>query len=251
MSIPLKIFQTWHSKELLPSVKESIETVQLLNPEFQYFLFDQDECRQFIHDNYPQDVLDAYDMLLPEAYKADLWRYCVLYKLGGIYLDSKLIPVNNFKFIYMIDKEHFCKDLPNPAYKQGIYNAFIICKPGNKIIEQCIQKCVENCKHKFYGDTCLEVTGPTMMIQFFNQHDMEECEELHHTYYNGAFFIAHKDIPILMIHPNYRREYQEVKDKHTLHYYPTCWENKTVFGESLHNMDDVANIASSIESEQH
>ena len=53
----------------------------------------------FIKNNYPVDVLEAFNKLIPGAYKADLWRYCVLYKLGGIYLDIKYSCVNNFKLI--------------------------------------------------------------------------------------------------------------------------------------------------------
>ena len=55
-----------------------------------HYLFNDDECRAFIAREYPSDVLDAYDNLIPTAFKADLWRYCVLYMYGGVYLDIKL-----------------------------------------------------------------------------------------------------------------------------------------------------------------
>ena len=55
-----------------------------------HYLFHDAECRDFIAREYPPDVLMAYDRLIPTAFKADLWRYCVLYKYGGVYLDAKL-----------------------------------------------------------------------------------------------------------------------------------------------------------------
>ena len=55
-----------------------------------HYLFHDAECRDFIAREYPPDVLMAYDCLIPTAFKADLWRYCVLYKYGGVYLDAKL-----------------------------------------------------------------------------------------------------------------------------------------------------------------
>jgi len=55
-----------------------------------HYLFHDAECRDFIAQEYPPDVLMAYDRLIPTAFKADLWRYCVLYKYGGVYLDAKL-----------------------------------------------------------------------------------------------------------------------------------------------------------------
>ena len=54
-----------------------------------HYLFHDQDCRSFIEREYPPDVLMAYDRLIPTAFKADLWRYCVLYKYGGAYLDVK------------------------------------------------------------------------------------------------------------------------------------------------------------------
>ena len=44
-------------------------------------------CREFIKVNFNPLVLKAYDTLIPTAYKADLFRLCVLYINGGIYGD--------------------------------------------------------------------------------------------------------------------------------------------------------------------
>ena len=49
--------------------------IKNLNPKFNYFLFDDNDCREFIRLNFRPDVLNAYDRLIPGAYKADLWRY--------------------------------------------------------------------------------------------------------------------------------------------------------------------------------
>ena len=54
-----------------------------------HYLYNDDDCRAFIRDAFPPDVVAAYDLLIPTAFKADLWRYCVLYKFGGVYLDIK------------------------------------------------------------------------------------------------------------------------------------------------------------------
>jgi mannosyltransferase OCH1-like enzyme len=37
--------------------------------------------------------LRIYDVLLPAAYKADVWRYTVVYKYGGCYMDAGSITV--------------------------------------------------------------------------------------------------------------------------------------------------------------
>ena len=152
--IPQLITQVWHDKSNIPkSVKESIKKLKHDNPEFKHTLFDEKECREFIKNNYSKTILNTYDNIIPHAIKADLFRYCYLYKHGGIYLDCKYYCINNFKFIYLLDREYFCKDIDTSF--GGIYNALIICKPKNKILLKTISKLVENVKNKYYGSFTL------------------------------------------------------------------------------------------------
>ena len=46
-------------------------------------------ARSFIAAHFERAVVDAYDALLPGAFKSDLFRYCVLFECGGIYSDLK------------------------------------------------------------------------------------------------------------------------------------------------------------------
>jgi mannosyltransferase OCH1-like enzyme len=85
--IPLKVYSHWHTKDLPPIMKQKREKLIRDNPEFEFELYDNDDCRKFIEANFDKDVLYAFDSLIPGAYKADLWRYCIIYKYGGIYLD--------------------------------------------------------------------------------------------------------------------------------------------------------------------
>ena len=71
--IPLKIFQTWHTKNLPPKMEDAVKRIKIANPGFDHHLFDDDDCREFIKNNYPPIVLETFDKLIPGAYKADLW----------------------------------------------------------------------------------------------------------------------------------------------------------------------------------
>ena len=44
------------------------------------------DCKNLV-DSIDYRISQAYDSLIPTAYKADIWRYCVLYKYGGVYGD--------------------------------------------------------------------------------------------------------------------------------------------------------------------
>ena len=108
--IPLNIYQTCATKDLTQKMRERLELLKHQNPRFNHHLFDDNDCREFIKTHFKPDVLYAYDMLIPGAYKADLWRLCILFIKGGIYMDIKLCCINGFKLIELTEEEHFVKD---------------------------------------------------------------------------------------------------------------------------------------------
>ena len=77
--IPLNIFQTWSTLDLPPLMKQNVELLKKQNPEFTHYLYDDDMCRNFIKENFDKSILYTYDKLKAGAYKADLFRYCILY----------------------------------------------------------------------------------------------------------------------------------------------------------------------------
>ena len=88
--IPKKIFQTWQNKELTQSLQDAVSSWKQKNEGWSVQIFDNKDCRNFIATHFSGEVLWAYDQLIPGAYQADLWRYCVLYIEGGVYADIKL-----------------------------------------------------------------------------------------------------------------------------------------------------------------
>ena len=49
--IPPNIFQTWHSKTLPPLMLDAVNKIKKINPRFNYQLFDDNDCRNFIQNN--------------------------------------------------------------------------------------------------------------------------------------------------------------------------------------------------------
>ena len=221
--IPLNIYQTWHTKDLPPLMKNAVNKIIYNNPRFNYQLFDDDDCRNFIKDNFDINVLNAFDSLIPGAYKADLWRYCILYKNGGVYLDIKYAPVNGFKFINLMEKEHWVLDMD----KNGIYNALIVCKPNNEILLRAINKVVENVKNKFYGSNCLHPTGPIMLAEFFTQSDKNNFDMYHDIYQSienrFVFFNGY------IIFKNYNDYLNEQRNNEKIGHYSGLWGSRNIY----------------------
>ena len=208
--IPKNIFMTWYNKKLPEKMQLSVDITMSKNPEFKFYIYNDDDCINFLKKYFINDVVDAFDKLIPGAYKADLWRYCVLYKYGGIYQDIKFLPVGKFKYISLIDKEYYVRDIKFSGY--GIYNALLICKPKNEILKKCINQIIQNTKTNFYGNSPLEPTGPLLMKKFIADNNNNVSLKL--LVENENVFIVKNDVKILKGYSNYRNEQSKLSKKH-------------------------------------
>jgi len=52
--IPLNLYTCWHTKDLPPLMKQNYEKLIKDNPEFHVYLYDEDECREFIQTHFSQ-----------------------------------------------------------------------------------------------------------------------------------------------------------------------------------------------------
>jgi inositol phosphorylceramide mannosyltransferase catalytic subunit len=58
---------------------------------FKHLFYDNEMCDKFMKENFDKHIYNAYSMLPLPVMKADLWRYCIIYKYGGIYADLDTI----------------------------------------------------------------------------------------------------------------------------------------------------------------
>jgi len=150
-NVPLRIFLTWETKNLPINLYNNIKLLQKMNPEFDIYLYDDQDRINFIKNNFNKEVFDAYNSLIPGAYRADLWRYCIIYKYGGIYIDIKYhtyIPLINLikesEYTFVNTYSGLCID----SYDGNeIQNTFFISSPNNQIFINSINEIVEKCKN--------------------------------------------------------------------------------------------------------
>jgi hypothetical protein len=176
VEIPKVVYQTWSTHTLPPIMKETHDKFKTDNPEFQYVLFDDDECREFIQTHFDTDVVNAYDSLVPGAFKADLWRYCVLYINGGIYLDIKyaLVDPTYFRLIDLFDKEKYPIPMVVETSPLYVYTGLLMTPPANPLYTECIRRIVENVNHQFYGNSPMAPTGPELFGGLIEEADKGE-----------------------------------------------------------------------------
>lgn len=165
MSIPKKIYQSWKTKELTPKMNEIVKKTKEQNPEYEYELWDDKDCRAFLLEHFGENYANAFDVLIPGAFKCDFWRYAVLYINGGVYMDMDMTPAvpfreilrDNDKFVSIVDMHHMFR--PGCA----IYQAFIACVPKHPVMLYSLQLSFYNIVSRLYEVfTSLSITGPVV-----------------------------------------------------------------------------------------
>jgi len=90
-AIPRTIHQTFRRDGWPDEIHDNIAHLKALNPGWQYTVYDDADVERFIGREYSPQVLTYY-YRIDEHYgaaRADLFRYLLLYKCGGVYLDIK------------------------------------------------------------------------------------------------------------------------------------------------------------------
>lgn len=230
--IPNYIFQTWKTKKNIDSKrKRYIKTVKLYNPDMEYFLYDDEDCSQFVQDKFPQ-YYTLYTQLKIPVQKADLWRYLVIYYYGGYYLDIDCksvrgfsnikIPPDNKKDLLITEIENPVPLKPidgfprNPQYAQYWFGATPRHPAIKKVIERVIKNIqsrnakskntqLKNAKSKNYGkgdEETLYLTGPVPWTDGIKNHMKHHTKDIYCIQPNYADVCAVK-IDTQLIH-NYK-----------------------------------------------
>ena len=162
--IPKIIFQTWTNLDISEKLQKIIDTWKINNHDYEYFLYDNVMCRNFILENFSIDVINAYDKINTGAFKADLWRYCILYKYGGFYADIDTLCIGKIDDFINESTDYIIPiDLNVDNEKYCLFNAFIGTVPNNPILLSCITQIVHNVKNDILPRFKLDIAGPGLI----------------------------------------------------------------------------------------
>lgn len=159
--IPKKIYQTWYSNDIPIVIKESIQNMLSLNSTYEYSFYNDDDIESFVKDNFDGEIYSSFKALNIGAAKADLWRYLILYKNGGIYLDmDSQIYSNLDSLIENTDKAVITRENNNGLFVQWC----LMFEKNHPILEKTIEKCVHNISTR-KTDDILSLTGPLVFSE--------------------------------------------------------------------------------------
>ena len=177
--IPKIIHQTFETEFTPPGMAKAQESWKINNLTYQYKFYNAAERVQFLKKNFKSSVLNAYDSIIPGAFKADLFRYCILYVEGGVYADADTICLKPLdQYIKAGDSLLVVRD--DPMAKKLLANAFIAASPKHPLLWEAINKATSNIasrEERFY----LDYTGPGLLgkcLNIISQRDIESEYEL-------------------------------------------------------------------------
>ncbi len=155
MPIPKIIHQTVASKEgLHPAYEANIARLKAANPGWEHRLYDNADIEAFIAANYDAAMLKAYRRLNPVygAMRADFFRYLLMYKQGGVYLDIKSSCREPLDAILRLDESYLLSHWRDERWGRypelgplGEYQQWhIVAAPGHPFLATVIQRINEN-----------------------------------------------------------------------------------------------------------
>jgi len=151
--IPRIVFQTWFEDldpKKYPNMSRLTESFKTSGWEYQFYT--DELAAEFLDEHFPPQVRDAYDSLIPGAFKADLFRYCVLFIRGGVYADVDTIMGPSIDAAIPEDAG-FMVGLDEPGKKiqkrMCLWNGFIASAPGHPFLAKVIETAVNNIHQRF------------------------------------------------------------------------------------------------------
>ena len=155
--IPKNIFQSWHTTNLHPVIQKRIDRMKQLNPDYNHKIYTDKEIDDFVNEHFPGQIAECYNRLNIIVAKVDFWRYLVLYKYGGVYLDMDSGLEAPLDKLIKKDDEAIISAENNPnTYLQWC----LMFTPRHPILELTIAIVVDNIKSNRYPNDIFKMTGP-------------------------------------------------------------------------------------------
>jgi mannosyltransferase OCH1-like enzyme len=157
--IPKIIWQTYRTDDLPRKALKAQKSWKKQNPKWEYQFCDDSEIGAFMDREYGGELAQLFHSLPLGVMKADLWRYAVLYKYGGVYTDidtTCLVPLASWQMrwetlrVALENRMHFCQWT-------------IAAAPGHPVLRAVLQLILERKRrgmNSSYPHFVHQYTGP-------------------------------------------------------------------------------------------
>ena len=162
--VPRRVVVTYFPEsmdDLIPQVRDAVMSWRTdgLVSDVEIVYYGDRAARAFLVEYFPQEVIEAWDALVPGAFKADLFRYCEILKNGGLYVDVKC--TRSLSFADIIGREG---TIAVDQLHSGAWNGVFAAPPGAPWVAASLVRALENIfSRKTEPSPCLDITGPGVL----------------------------------------------------------------------------------------
>lgn len=192
MKIERNFYQSCKDKDKLHhKISSSIQINKDKQKNFKHYLLDDNDINKiYMEDMQNEELKDiarrSYEctkVIKPGPFKADIFRYYILYTRGGVWLDDKS------KLNCDMEDPIFSLDIHDGfliygSWIQGVEIAFMATRSKSPLFYLFLDKCLRNIENREYGRDCLNITGPTMAYDVINSHTSSNGDLLSYKDYN-------------------------------------------------------------------
>ncbi len=167
------IFQFWHDPNPPAYIREFMDSWITNCPEFVHRLFDDTSASELIRQNFGERYLKAYLSCRHPNMRSDLFRFCVLYLYGGVYVDADQSCRASIYSLYQ-SCARGCLFVRLHLYLAMIVipSGFMIVKRAmDPLLGKALDVAVENIEKRISNDAWL-VTGPGIITDFWENGDV-------------------------------------------------------------------------------
>ena len=197
-----------------------------VNRDFKILYYDDIDSRNIIKKNFDYKYLNVYDKFNPTAYKADFFRYSVMYVQGGVYGDLSQEYYRNLKDLvnFNVDDLVLCDDLMSSVHhKKGIQISFLASVPGLNIYKILLDTICDNVNTSYYGKTPLDITGPILFKEILDKTDVNYIIKLRQVSDNDI--VDENNLKVISRKNSNHAKFLYKNSKH----YSEIWSEKKVY----------------------
>ena len=197
-NIPKKIYKIFVN-DIMSKIdndiyKYAINSWKNIYHDYDIIIYDKPKIYTYLYQHYGNLFIEIYNKLIPFAFQADFFRYCLLYKDGGIYSDLKQVALvkidfTNKHFVAAYEKHLDLINIGIDYYP--VQNCIIGCISKHPYLKSAIDLCLQNIYFEQYNLFCTDITGPVMFGRCINY--VRKYLKIDETKEHFMYFFEYKD----------------------------------------------------------
>lgn len=227
--IPLVIHQTAKTTALNYPVDAYCASWRRLNRNCDYRFYDDNDCVAFVRTEFPQ-LTDLYGSLPLPILRADLFRYLVVYRCGGLYADVDMQCLKPLDPFFALDGAIFPIESRLTVARQRelgyfrpyqIGNCIFASEPRHPFLHAVIEATVALLRttRKILEEDVEDLTGPRMLTRLVYQQAWPRLRVLRRTFWLP--YRAYPQVPPFTI------------NTFAIHHFAGSWKHRNAAASSL------------------